>query len=60
MTPLIRENDDDMSRTELEDLLATVEDRLVIAKRDDPPAVPSLQLQGNLLWSLLNPEHFEE
>ena len=52
--------DDDMSRTELEDLLATVEDRLVNAMRDDPPAVPSLQLQGNLLWSLLNPEHFEE
>ena len=52
--------DQDMSRTDLQELFETVELRLLTAMRDDPPAVPSLQLQNNLLWSLLNPEHFEE
>jgi hypothetical protein len=51
---------DDMTRTELQTLFETVELRLLTAMRDDPAAVPSLQLQNNLLWSLLNPEHFEE
>ena len=51
--------DRDMNRTELQELFETVERRLLTAMRDDPAAVPSLQLQNNLLWSLLNPEMFE-
>jgi hypothetical protein len=49
-----------MNHAELQELFETVELRLLTAMRDDPPAVPSLQLQNNLLWSLLNPEMFEE
>jgi hypothetical protein len=49
-----------MTKPELQELFETVELRLLTAMRDDPAAVPSLQLQNNLLWSLLNPEHFEE
>ena len=49
-----------MTKPELQELFETVELRLLTAMRDDPPAVPSLQLQNNLLWSLLNPEMFEE
>ena len=42
------------------ELFETMELRLLAAMRDDPAAVPSLQLNCNLLWSLLNPEHFTE
>ncbi len=55
-----RPRDLSMDRAEMQELFETVELRLLTAMRDDPPAVPSLQLQNNLLWSLLNPEHFEE
>ncbi len=55
-----RPRDLSMDRAEMQELFETAELRLLTAMRDDPPAVPSLQLQNNLLWSLLNPEHFEE